>query len=425
MINIFMHILMIAQYFPPDWNGCCTRAYNAARGLILQGSRVTVITAFPHYPHGYITTSYKKRFLHFEEIDDIKVIRTWVPNLAHYPTYKRVILYISFMFSSLLGLLYVRKVDFIFAMNPSLFSFFPAFIYRLFLRKKIIRNIDDLWPEAFYDLGIVKSSLFKRVLDFAAKMSYRFSCAITAVSEGYIQTLITKYHIAKEKIVFIEHGVDTSKFHKLKSNYSSVNSNNKNNNNNKTIMYSGNINLGYDLETVIRAAKILEAEPVNFVIRGTGELSDTLPELIKQYEVRNVKVRNDLLPKEELTNFLNHADIFLLPMNLQAKVMDQGLPTKLLEYQALGKPIVCISNGEAGRYILKTQSGLVATTNQPEELAQLIMQLVNNCDLANKLGDNGFNNIKNNLTLEMIGKRFMDVVSKCKMPGPITQASNQ
>ena len=111
-------------------------------------------------------------------------------------------------------------------------------------------------------------------------------------------------------------------------------------------------------------------------------------------------------------------------MNLQAKVMDQGLPTKLLEYQALGKPIVCISNGEAGRYILKTQSGLVATTNQPEELAQLIMQLVNNCDLANKLGDNGFNNIKNNLTLEMIGKRFMDVVSKCKMPGPITQ-SNQ
>ena len=54
----------------------------------------------------------------------------------------------------------------------------------------------------------------------------------------------------------------------------------------------------------------------------------------------------------------------------------------------------------------------MATTRQPEELAQLIMQLLNDKDLAKRLGNNGFNNINNNLTLEMIGKRLMDVIRR-------------
>jgi colanic acid biosynthesis glycosyl transferase WcaI len=401
-----MDILMICQYFPPDWNGASARAYNAARGLVFQGCNVTVITAFPHYPDGNIPSKYKKRITYLEEIDGIKLVRTWVPSLAHLPIAKRILLHISFMISSLFGFLYIRKLDMIFAMNPSLFSFFPALVYKILFRKNIIRNVDDLWPEAFYDLGIVKSKLFKMILDLAASISYRIPIAIIPVSHGYIQTLVTKYSISQEKIVVIEHGVDTTKFHRLKTNSSNPKCNQK------TIMYSGNLNLGYDFETVFRAAKLLELQPVHFIIRGIGVLSDKVSQMVKEYDVKNVDVRTDLLSQEQLVSILNSADIFILPMNLDARVMDQGLPTKLLEYQALGKPIVCISDGEAGKYIQKTQSGLVTVTRQPEELAHLIMNLVNDENLAKTLGNNGFNNINNNLTLEMVGKRFMDVITR-------------
>jgi glycosyltransferase involved in cell wall biosynthesis len=178
-------------------------------------------------------------------------------------------------------------------------------------------------------------------------------------------------------------------------------------------MYSGNLNLGYDFETVFRAAKLLELQPVHFIIRGIGVLSNRVKQMIKVHDVKNVDVRTDLLSQEDLVSFLNSADIFLLPMSSASKVIDDGLPTKLLEYQALGKPIVCISDGEAGKYIEKTQSGLVTATRQPEELAELIMQLVNDENLANTLGNNGFNNINNNLTLEKVGKRLMDVIRRC------------
>jgi colanic acid biosynthesis glycosyl transferase WcaI len=399
-----LNIFIIAQYFPPDVGGASTRAYNAARGLSLQGCHVTVIAAFPHYPHGYISTKFKGRILYNEDIDSIKVVRTWVPNLAHWPIVKRILLHISFMLSSLLGFLYLRNVDVIFAMNPSLFAFFPALIYKILFRKNIIRNVDDLWPEVFYSLDIVKSRIMKRILDWAASISYRIPVAIIPVSHGYVETLIKKYHVPEEKIFVIEHGVDTSKFSQNIS-YSTIHDHTEK----KIIMYSGALSVGYDFEIVIKTAKILASEPIHFIIRGTGELSDRLRQTVKENNIKNVEIRTDLLTQENLVSFLNSADIFLLPMSLDV-VMDQGLPTKILEYQSLGKPIVCISNGEAGRYITRTQSGLATATRQPEELARLIMLLTNDDALAKKLGSNGHNNIKDNLTLEMVGKRFMDVI---------------
>src|SRR5437764_2799879 len=173
-----MNVLMFAQYFPPDFGGAATRAYNVAKGLVLHGCNVIVITAFPHYPHGHITDRYKRKILTIEESDGIIVIRTWIPGIDHSSHIKRIVLHLSFILSSLLGFFYVRKVDIIFAMNPSLFSFFPALLYKLLFQKNIVRNVDDLWPEVWYDLGIIKNRFVKKILDYISKLSYRVPAAI-------------------------------------------------------------------------------------------------------------------------------------------------------------------------------------------------------------------------------------------------------
>ena len=89
---------MIGQYFPPDFGGASTRAYNLARGLVLQDCKVTVITSFPHYPYGNIPDKYSGKFVVKEEIDGIKIIRTKIPKLSHSTPMKRVFLHISFIF---------------------------------------------------------------------------------------------------------------------------------------------------------------------------------------------------------------------------------------------------------------------------------------------------------------------------------------
>jgi len=56
-----MHVLVIAQYFPPDMGGGSARASNVVKGLLSKGCNVTVIAAFPHYPHGKVPVKYKRK----------------------------------------------------------------------------------------------------------------------------------------------------------------------------------------------------------------------------------------------------------------------------------------------------------------------------------------------------------------------------
>jgi glycosyltransferase involved in cell wall biosynthesis len=93
-------------------------------------------------------------------------------------------------------------------------------------------------------------------------------------------------------------------------------------------------------------------------------------------------------------------------------VIDDGLPTKIIEYQALGKPIICISEGEPGRYILRCKSGLVVEPKQPKLLAESILRLVTDEASCKKLGQNGYEHVINNLTFERIGKRLIEVINK-------------
>lgn len=399
-----MHALIIAQYFSPDIGGGSTRAYNSALALKMQGWDVTVVTAFPHYPHGNVPMKYNGKLMTLEEIKGLRVIRTWIPSIPHSSVRNRIILHSTFVLMSLFAMRYVRNLDIIFAMNPNLFSFYSAIIYRLIFRKKIIRNVDDLWPEVFYDLGIIKSSLVKRVLDVAAKISYQHSSCIIPVSAGYVTTLIHKYKIPIKKIVVIEHGVDLEKFQRKEE----IHFQRKGK---RIVMYSGALAEGYDFENVLQAAKILDEESIHFIIRGTGSMFNQIVNKMKEYRLTNVEVSNTLLSAEDLVSLLNNADMFILPMN-STGVIDQGLPTKILEYQALGKPIICVSQGEPGRYVLESHSGLVVEPKKPQALAQAILKLASDDALSKRLGKNGHTHVVNSLTFDKIGKRLVEVIKR-------------
>ena len=129
--------------------------------------------------------------------------------------------------SSLLGLVRSRNEDIILSMNPSFFAFFPSFFYSILHRKKIIRNVDDLWPEVFYDMGLIESKVIRRILNVLSSISYRIPKMIIPVRRGYVKTLTDKYHIPADKIVVIEHGVDVQKFRPMAVKENENNSNMK------------------------------------------------------------------------------------------------------------------------------------------------------------------------------------------------------
>jgi len=349
-----MKALVLAQYFPSDMGGASTRASNAVKGLLSEGCAVEVVAAFPHYPYGKVPEKYRRKAIVSERFGDAKVFRVWIPGFPHNTVLNRIILHLCFVFSSLFALPFVGKADAVWAANPNLFSFFPAVVYGFVTRVSIVRNVDDLWPEVFYELGLVRSKLMQKTLDLLAWFSYIIPAAVTPISHGYKRRIIAKYGIPSGKVKVIEVGVDSVEPLNVKGRKSSE----------FIVMYSGVLGLGYDFNTVLEAAGLLRKyKDIVFMIRGVGELGPRLQKNIKELNLVNAVLDTDFLPKAKLSDLLHSADVFLLPMN-PASFVDDGLPTKVFEYQAFGTPIVCSSEGEPARYV-RTNLSTSRTLSRP------------------------------------------------------------
>jgi colanic acid biosynthesis glycosyl transferase WcaI len=272
-----LNVLVLAQYFPPDMGGSSTRASNVVKGLLSKGCEVKVVAAFPHYPHGNVPAKYRGKPIVSEMFNGARVLRVWV-------------------FSSLFALPFVGGVDVVWAANPNLFGFYSAVVYGFVKRVPVVRNVDDLWPEVFYELGIVRSRLMRKMLNFLAWLSYVVPAAITPISHGYKRRIVEKYGIRAEKVHVVEVGVDRVEPFTL--NLNDVKKGRF------VVMYSGVLGLGYDFDVVLEAARILRGNgDVVFVVRGVGELG-----------LDNVVLDTSFLPKEKLSALLGSADVFVLPM---------------------------------------------------------------------------------------------------------------
>jgi glycosyltransferase involved in cell wall biosynthesis len=396
-----LRVLVLAQYFFPDMGGGSTRATNVVNGLHRKDCDVTVVAAFPHYPHGKVPSRYKRKAIVTERFGNVKVFRVWIPALPHSSPINRVILHLCFVFSSLFALPFVGKVDVVWGANPNLFSFFPSFVYGVVKRVPIVRNVDDLWPEVFYELEYVKSKFARKVLDFLAWLSYVVPAAITPISTGYKRNIVSKYGVSPKKVHVIEVGVDDVK---------SL-SPNKSLKDRFVVMYSGVLGLGYDFDVVLEAARFLNKNGnIVFVIRGVGELAPRLKKRISESDLRNVFLDTRFLAKDELVALLGSADVFVLPM-ADMSIVELGLPTKIFEYQAYGKPIICVSGGEPARYVEASGSGLIVKPRDADGFAEAVTRLYTDRRFAAELGMNGREHVSEHLTSEKIGEQMLKVIS--------------
>jgi len=402
-----MHVLMISQWFPPHVSGGSTRTFNAAKGLTLIGHDVTVITPLPPPPFVGRPEDNGNQNMYWDSVNGIRVIRTWSPFLQDLGLARRLILFLCFTVTSLFPLPFIGHVDVVWAVNPPIFSIFPALIYKAFNRCVLFRDVPDLWPEAIYDLGMIKSGIIKSILDFVSKVSYLVADGVTSISAGYLPVLKKKYGLTDDRLHFIEVGVDTDLLHPYVE--ESTNSSSYRLNNKFIVMYSGNLGIQYDFNTVLEATKLLENYvDIIFIIRGWGVLKNFIRESIKEH--RNVYLDTEVVDNQKICDILNSADVFLLPMK-HLKAAEMGLPTKLFEYQACGKPIICVSSGETARYVEETRSGIVVKPGDYEALAEAVLNLKENRAVAESLGASGRRYVERNLSIEKIGSKMITAFS--------------
>jgi glycosyltransferase involved in cell wall biosynthesis len=136
----------------------------------------------------------------------------------------------------------------------------------------------------------------------------------------------------------------------------------------------------YGYQTILHAlTEIREIHPrVRLLIMGNGEYESTLHELVRELELEENVVLLGFKPREEVVSVLRSADIGVTA-NTNDIFTQLILPTKLMEYVALGIPAVVSRLPAVEEYFDETMVNFF-DADDPKDLASVV------CSVAGDLG---------------------------------------
>ena len=367
-----MHILFFSDNFPPEVNAPASRTFEHCPEWVAAGYRVTVITCAPNFPKGQVFEGYKNKLWASEEISGIRVIRVWSYIARNEGFSKRILDYLSYMFSASIAAFFVRRVDVIVGTSPQFFTMGAAYLTAFLKRRPWVFELRDIWPESIRAVGAMRQS---RLLDLFEKLElflYRKASAIVAVTHAFRKNLISR-GIDSSKIHVITNGVDISRFSPMAKDAAleaSLNLKGK-----FVVGYIGTHGLAHGLDTLIDAAKLLARKPegdtVRILMLGDGANRKSLEARASSEGLSNI-VFLDCVPKEEVVRYWSLLDASIIHLK-RNDLFKTVIPSKLFECMGMGIPVLHGVEGESAEIVISSDIGL---TFEPENAAALVASIV-------------------------------------------------
>lgn len=405
-----MRILFISQYFPPEMGAPSARTHELCRSWVERGESVAVITGFPNHPTGIIPNEYKQHLYKMERIDGIRVIRTYVYPAANKGFFKRIIGYVSFMFSSILiGPWRTGKIDLVIATSPQFFVAIAGYIISLIRRKPYVFEVRDLWPESIVQLGQIRSKLIIRILEYLEVFLYRKAAMIVVVAESSVPIIKSK-GISGDKIRIIKNGVDLELFHPQKDApqlRQRLQMENK-----FVVSYVGTMGLSHALDKVLETAKLLEEQSqIHFLLVGEGAEKERLLEIREKLNLNNVTFLNQV-EKQMLPYYYALSDVVLVTLR-KLPLFRCVIPSKIFEIMAMAKPIIIGVDGEARQLVTEEASaGIFVEPENIDELRSAILKLYEDPLVGKKLGNNGLRFVQKSYSRDKLAELYLENLRK-------------
>jgi glycosyltransferase involved in cell wall biosynthesis len=165
------------------------------------------------------------------------------------------------------------------------------------------------------------------------------------------------------------------------------------------LVFVGNISLGDDLDLALRALpEVLEHVPgVKLVIVGTGDGLARLRALADDLALGDHVRFTGWIDHHHVPAYLAAADIAIYPYR-DTLINRSKCSIKVLEYMTMGKAIVTTRVGQNLEYLEHGQSGILAAPGDSRAFARALLHLLENPDLARRLGQNAARRIREQFT---------------------------
>jgi glycosyltransferase involved in cell wall biosynthesis len=350
-------ILILVENLPVPFD---RRVWMEATTLHGAGYQVSIICPKGHYARFH------------EVLDGISIYRYPLPSLGgiagHLVEYG-IGVPMTFL---LTWLVFWREgFDVIQSANPPDFFFVIGGLFKLF-GKKFVFDHHDLVPE----MCETRWSGWKRALMLALCRTaewatFRTADRVISTNQSYREIALTRGKVPPARVVVVRSGPRLHRFQAAPP------SPERKNGQPYVVGYLGVMGPNDGLDYLLKAAAHIVHErrrsDIHFVLIGGGDLYAELTAMNRALRLEPFVRFTGRIPDEEVVALLSTADLCVAPDPKDA-LNDLSTMNKIIEYMALGKPMVAFDLREAR--VSAGDAAVYATPNDPVELGEKIVELL-------------------------------------------------
>ena len=411
-----MKILFVSHYFPPEVGAPAARVYELSKWWAGWGHDVTVLTGFPNHPDGKIYPGYEKLFwrgLYREEVDGIKVVRTWLLPLPNRKGWERMTNYTSFFVSSLMRGIFLSKPEVIIGTSPQLLVGLSGYFLARMKKVPYVFEVRDLWPESLVATGMSSSrSLVYKSLDRISKYLYEHSDKIIVVTKAFKKEILSKpgLRVRAESIELLENGVDIDIFKPFSSEKRRMLKEQMGLGGRFVISYIGTLGIAHGLDVVLKVAEKAKISQKDwlFLLVGEGADRERLEKVREDSGLDNV-VFTGKVARERVPKMINLSDICMVLLKNKA-TFKTVIPSKMLEFMSCGVPIVLGVAGQAREILEASGGGIFFEPENADELFNSLKFLYSSESVRKQMGEEGRAYIEREFSRERKAREYLSIL---------------
>jgi glycosyltransferase involved in cell wall biosynthesis len=330
-----VRFVFLNQYYAPAEAATAQLLTDVCEHLAAEGHRVSVVCSRRSYPDPSIV------YPASETIRGVRVVRTWTTGFGRSTRWGRLVDYAGFMLAASRAVAVERSVDVVVSLTT------PPFLNGLGLVAARLRDaravfwIMDIYPELAFELGVLRrGGLIGRGLARLADAGMRRADGVIALGETMASRLRS---VDGARIRVVHNWADGDLVQPRPSAESSLRAS-WGWGDRFVVLYSGNLGLAHEFETLLDAAERLRDDgDVLFAFVGSGPRRADVEREVARRGLSNVDFRPHV-EREALGDSLSAGDLHVVTM--REGIAGLVVPSKIYGILAAGRPTAYVGPPE-------------------------------------------------------------------------------
>jgi colanic acid biosynthesis glycosyl transferase WcaI len=382
-----MRVIVWGINYAPEITGISPHNVAFCEFLEHEGEDVEMITTFAYYPAWRKYPEDRYHFFRTDQIKGVPVHRCWHFVPKRVSAWKRIVHEATFILTSTLRALLLRRPDVYVVVSPPLLLGVAAWMVSTVKGAPFVFHVQDLQPDAAVGLGMLRAGWFTRVLYGLEAFAYKHAARVSGISEEILDAFRRK-GVPEQKLILFPNGVaipDPTQIpgrgrFRVKNGFAA---------DEFLAVYAGNLGVKQGLNILLDAAEQLRGNnQIRIVLCGDGAERAALQKSVQDRRLNNIS----MLPLQfgiDYHELLVDSDVSLITQ--QSGSGNAFFPSKLLVTLAYGSPLVTVADDESAlaRAVAEGGFGRNLSPGQADQLATTFRELAQDQPQLRQWSENG------------------------------------